>query len=48
MSSEIESDDWVDAGAIVEHERHASHAHDGIVELNLSYDFVTVELPEFG
>lgn len=47
MSSEVEADNWVDAGAIVEHERHTSHTHDGIVKLDMSYGFVTVELPEF-
>jgi hypothetical protein len=48
VSSEGDSTDRVETGAIIEHDREATHAEYSIVDFHPSDDFLTIELAEIG
>ncbi len=48
VSPESDSGDGIESRAIVEHDREAAHAHDGIVNFDLSDGLIAMKLPELG
>lgn len=46
VSSEGDSRDGIEGRAIVEHDRESAHAHDSIVNFDLTNSLIAVELPE--